>query len=57
MKARAARQRVQRHHLFANAQGLSLSGGHPLPGNGLDWFTRKVPAWRISNTPSGRVLP
>ena len=36
---------VRRHHLPADAQGLPLFCAHI-----LDWFTRKVLAWRISNT-------
>jgi len=48
-----------------DAQGLSVSRRHPLPGRvmrsmiprGMDWHTRKVLAWRISNTLEADFCP
>jgi len=46
------------HHLPADGAWVPVFGGDPLPGRvmrsmiprGVDWHTRKVLAWRISNT-------
>ena len=56
IQACAAGQRVQRHHLHPGQERLSVSGGNPLADRGvytprsMDWATRKVLSWRLSNT-------
>ncbi len=44
MRADRRGRLVRRHHLSADATGV------PYPVAIMDWFTRKVLAWRISNT-------
>ena len=41
---------VCRHHVSADAQGLSVSGRHPLPGRVMRSMILRGVAWRISNT-------
>jgi transposase InsO family protein len=49
---------VRRHHLPADAAWVLIFGRHPFARQGyaqhdperVDWHTRKVLAWRISNT-------